>query len=235
MKKIFTLIAVAMMAVCANAQGTYAVQYEDPAVPVAAGTQEKSVKNITMTWGVAGDAKNFKGGDKKSDVLKDQLGATAYCSGNGDNGKLTEGCVYTGTVYFFEPALDGKLTVGWVLNANKKFYIQECSGEKPQDVTFTTVDSEGSAVELACGGTLAEKLTGGLSTFAVAKGKKYAVYCTGSKLGFYGFKYETTTSGISNLEVENAADNATYNVAGQKVSENTKGLVIKSGKKFINK
>lgn len=227
MKKFFTLIAVAMMAVCANAQGTYGVQNGDAGV--ASGTQEKSVANITMTWGVDG-GKAFFGGNKKNDVLKDQLGATAYCSGNDENGKLTEG-----TVYFFEPALDGKLTVGWVLNANKKFYIQECSGSEPQDVTFTTVDSEGNAVELACGGKLDTKLTGGLSTFAVAKGKKYAVYCTGSKLGFYGFKYETTTSGISNLEVENAADNATYNVAGQKVSENTKGLVIKSGKKFINK
>ena len=232
MKKFFTLIAVAMMAVCANAQGTYGVQNGDAGV--ASGTQEKSVANITMTWGVAGGA-DFKGGNKKNEVLNEQLGATAYCSGNDENGKLTEGCVYTGTVYFFEPALDGKLTVGWVLNANKKFYIQECSGSEPQDVTFTTVDAEGSAVELACGGTLAEKLTGGLSTFAVAKGKKYAVYCTGSKLGFYGFKYVTGASGISNIAVDNAADNATYNVAGQKVSENTKGLVIKSGKKFINK
>ncbi len=226
MKKFFTLIAVAMMAVCANAQGTYGVQNGDAGV--ASGTQEKSVANITMTWGVAGGA-DFKGGNKKSEVLNEQLGATAYCSGNDENGKLTEG-----TVYFFEPALDGTLAVGFVLNANKKFYIQECSGEKPQDVTFTTVDAEGSAVELVCGGTLESKLTGGLSTFAVAKGKKYAVYCAGSKLGFYGFKFEIT-SGISNLEVENAADNTTYNVAGQKVSENTKGLVIKSGKKFINK
>lgn len=226
MKKFFTLIAVAMMAVCANAQGTYGLQNGDAGVE--SGTQEKSVANITMTWGVAGGA-DFKGGNKKSEVLKDQLGATAYCEGNGANGKLTEG-----TVYFFEPALDGTLTVGWVLNANKKFYIQECSGSEPQDVTFTTVDAEGSAVELVCGGTLESKLTGGLSTFAVAKGKKYAVYCAGSKLGFYGFKFEIT-SGISNLEVENAADNTTYNVAGQKVSENTKGLVIKSGKKFINK
>ena len=226
MKKFFTLIAVAMMAVCANAQGTYGVQNGDAGV--ASGTQEKSVANITMTWGVAG-GEDFKGGNKKNDVLKDQLGATAYCEGNGANGKLTEG-----TVYFFEPALDGTLTVGFVLNAGKKFYIQECSGSEPQDVTFTTVDAEGSAVELVCGGTLESKLTGGLSTFAVAKGKKYAVYCAGSKLGFYGFKFEIT-SGISNLEVENAADNTTYNVAGQKVSENTKGLVIKSGKKFINK
>ena len=68
MKKFFTLIAVAMMAVCANAQGTYGVQNGDAGV--ASGTQEKSVANITMTWGVAGGA-DFKGGNKKNDVLKD--------------------------------------------------------------------------------------------------------------------------------------------------------------------
>ena len=232
MKKFFTLIAVAMMAVCANAQGTYGVKYGDSGV--TSGTQEKSVPNITMTWGVAG-GDDFKGGNKESDKLQKQLDATGYCEGNGKNGKLTEGCVYEGSVYFFEPAEDGTVSVGFVLNSGKKFYIQECSGSEPQDVTFTTVDAEGSAVELVCGGTLESKLTGGLSTFAVSKGKKYAVYCTGSKLGFYGFEFKTTTSGISNLEVENAADNATYNVAGQKVSENTKGLVIKSGKKFVNK
>ena len=227
MKKFFTLIAVAMMAVCANAQGTYAVQNGDPGV--AAGTQEKSVENITMTWGVAGGA-DFKGGNKKSAVLQDQLGATGYCEGNGENGKVA-----SGTVYFFEPAINGYITVGYVLNANKAFYIQECSGETPQDVTFTTVDAEGSAVELACGGKLEEKLTGGLSTFEVSKGKKYAVYCSGSKLGFFGFKFSLDNTAISNLTVEKATDNTSYNLSGQKVSENTKGLVIKSGKKFINK
>ena len=74
MKKFFTLIAVAMMAVCANAQGTYGVQNGDAGV--ASGTQEKSVANITMTWGVAGGA-DFKGGNKKNEVLNEQLGATA--------------------------------------------------------------------------------------------------------------------------------------------------------------
>lgn len=45
------------------------------------------------------------------------------------------------------------------------------------------------------------------------------------------------SSGINSAisEVSADADAATYNVLGQKVASNAKGLVIKNGKKFINK
>ncbi len=48
------------------------------------------------------------------------------------------------------------------------------------------------------------------------------------------YKYSGITSGVSNVTVN--ADNATvYNLAGQRVDANVKGIVIKGGKKFINK
>ena len=136
MKKIFTLIAAAFMAASVNAQGTFALQNGDPAS--AAGTQVTSVDNIIFTWGVAGEA-DFKGGNKKSEVLKDALGSTAYCEGNGKNGKLTEG-----TVYFFEPSVNGTITVGFVLNSGKAFYVQDVDGN---NIDFTVTDAEGNAVE----------------------------------------------------------------------------------------
>ena len=44
------------------------------------------------------------------------------------------------------------------------------------------------------------------------------------------------TSGISNINASEAAnEGATFNLLGQKVASNAKGLVIKNGKKFINK
>lgn len=46
----------------------------------------------------------------------------------------------------------------------------------------------------------------------------------------------TGTSGISNINASEAAnEGATFNLLGQKVASNAKGLVIKNGKKFINK
>ena len=116
MKKIFTLIAAAFMAASVNAQGTFALQNGDPAS--AAGTQVTSVDNIIFTWGVAGDD-GFKGGNKKSEVLKDALGSTAYCEGNGKNGKLTEG-----TVYFFLSlqSTAQSLLVSYSIQARRSMY-----------------------------------------------------------------------------------------------------------------
>jgi len=225
MKKIFTLIAMALMAVGANAQGTYAVMNGDAGV--AAGTTVTSVNNLKFTWGVAGEDA-FKGGNKKSEVLKDVLGSTGYCEGNGNNGTLTGG-----TVYYFEPLINGSLTVGFVLNGGKAFFVQESDGT---NVTFTCTNAEGESITLENGGTVAEKLTGGLATFAVTAGKKYAVYCTGSKLGFYGFKFEGGTNGIQTAKATVAEQNApAYNLAGQKVDKSFKGVVIQNGKKMIQK
>ena len=227
MKKIFTLIGVALMAIGANAQGTYAVMEGDAAA--TAGSTVTSVPNITMTWGVTGDA-NFKGGNKKSEVLKAILGSTAYCEGNGANGSLTGG-----TVYYFEPAQAGTITVGFVLNNGKPFYIQDADGN---NVDFTCTESDGTTVvALTNGGTVENKLTGGLATFSVVAGKKYAVYCTGSKLGFYGFKFEVggDPSNISSLNTKTEKNGEVFNTAGQKVDKSYKGVVIMNGKKMIQK
>lgn len=43
------------------------------------------------------------------------------------------------------------------------------------------------------------------------------------------------TTGISSIEAENANSNKLYNLAGQRVDKNYKGIVIKDGKKFIVK
>ncbi len=56
-------------------------------------------------------------------------------------------------------------------------------------------------------------------------------------VNIYDIKITSSTTGISSAvsEVSSDTDAATYNVLGQKVASNTKGLVIKNGKKFINK
>lgn len=45
----------------------------------------------------------------------------------------------------------------------------------------------------------------------------------------------TGSSGIEDITVDNAADAPLYNLAGQRVSNNYKDVVIKAGKKFVNK
>ena len=115
MKKIFTLMALACMALTAQAQGKFAL--EAGTGDFAAGTQITSVPNITLTFGFAGEA-DYK--DPAADASVE--GYTAYTAGNGVNGKADGG---SGTTYILEPAKDGEITVAVVINANKAFYVLE--------------------------------------------------------------------------------------------------------------
>lgn len=55
-------------------------------------------------------------------------------------------------------------------------------------------------------------------------------------LNVYTIKVTSVTSGISNINASEAAnEGATFNLLGQKVANDAKGIVIKNGKKFINK
>ena len=162
MKKIFTLMALACMALGAQAQGKFAL--EAGTGDFAAGTKISSVENITLTFGYAGEADYL---DPTADTSIE--GYTAYTAGNGVNGKA-DGSV--GTTYIFEPSKSGELKVAVMINANKEFYVLE----------------NGTALSGFNGITVAEKV-GKVYTFPVTGGKTYKVTCKGSKLGFFGFEY----------------------------------------------
>ena len=70
----------------------------------------------------------------------------------------------------------------------------------------------------------------------VKKGDVAITYPVNS-INFYGFELVAAgTTGISDIQApKSSKDGATFNLLGQKVASNAKGLVIKNGKKFINK
>ena len=211
MKKIFTLIAVCAMALTVNAQGKYAMEEGEE---IAYGTQpakDKRVQNCKMYFGdnTLESGEPFKAAAADASVE----GYTAYTAGNGVNGNK-EG----GTIYIFMPAIDGNITVAVVLNADKKFHISE--------------DGTDMAGYEAI--TVSEKYYG-TYTFDVKAGSTYKVWCDGSKLGFYGFEFkEGSSAGINAVKV--AAENGVrYNLSGQKVAEDYKGVVIENGRKMIQK
>jgi hypothetical protein len=49
------------------------------------------------------------------------------------------------------------------------------------------------------------------------------------------YQYGTDPSGITNVEKNVTTSSAIYNIAGQRVSKDFKGLVVKDGKKMLNK
>lgn len=232
MKKFFTLIAAVAMAASMNAQGTYAVQVGDN---VKAGDKITSVENITLTYmenaGVA-----FAAG--KSTVNWADADFTAYVCGK-NSGKLVSDAAPTGCVYKFETAKAGSVTVGVQLGGTKGFHILDADFAEVAPASYNLpAAKDGASQEFTQnekGENIIAEKSNGTVTFSVAEGGTYYVFAAGSKMGFYGFKYEVGTStGISSVNAAAAKkDGKTYNMAGQEVSSSAKGLIIKNGKKYV--
>ena len=231
MKKFFTLIAAVAMAASMNAQGTYAVQEGDK---VNAGDKITSVENITLTYmenaGVA-----FA--DGKATTNWADADFTAYVCGK-NSGKLHSDAEPTGCAYKFETVKAGSLTVGVQLNANKGFHILDAAFAEVTPVSYNLPSAkDGDSQTFAQnekGENIVSAKSNGVVKINVAEGGTYYILAAGTKLGFYGFKYEVGTStGISSIEATSAQNGKTYNLAGQQVSDSYKGLIIKNGKKYV--
>lgn len=76
----------------------------------------------------------------------------------------------------------------------------------------------------------------GYITFAVEANKTYMFFSPKMQPAIFGYEFSHNgTTGISNIVVEKAKNDAIYNIAGQRVSGSAKGLVIKNGKKYFVK
>ena len=231
MKKFFTLIAAVALAASVNAQGTYAVQVGDK---VNAGDKITSVKNVTLTY-------MENAGTAFADVKKQSNWAdgdfTAYVCGV-NNGKLVKGSEPTGCVYKFETANAGSVTVGVQLGGTKGFHILDADFAEVAPASYNLPAAKDGASQKFTqnqkGENIIAEKSNGTVTFSVAEGGTYYVLAAGTKMGFFGFKYEASTpTGISSVKSEAAQNGKTYNLAGQQVSDSYKGLIIKNGKKYV--
>ena len=77
----------------------------------------------------------------------------------------------------------------------------------------------------------------GYITFNVEAGKTYYAFNPKSQLGCYGFQFVGGgADGISDIAADKAAlSDKVFNLAGQQVSNGFRGIVVKNGKKFVNK
>jgi hypothetical protein len=130
-----------------------------------------------------------------------------------------------GTFYNFVPAKDGALYVAVKLNPNKTHFV-----------------TEGGA-QLLTSQTTEEPVFGEIS-FNVAAGKQYQVFSSGSKMGFFGFRFlagETVEeplipTGINTVSTASANTGVIYNLNGQQMNGTLKsGLYIVNGKKVLVK
>ncbi len=173
-KKIFTLVALSMMAIGASAYGQFTLSNTAPFnAAFAYNTKVTSVEGITMWFGDGNEDEEADAAAAKFKAVVEDNNASAQgytysTAGNGTNGNKSKGTIYT-----FAPEEDGYLTVAIILNAGKPLYVTE-DGEPLENYNGVTWDS---------------KYYGEITEFPVTAGKIYRAYCSGSKMGFYGFNY----------------------------------------------
>ena len=64
----------------------------------------------------------------------------------------------------------------------------------------------------------------------------YIMFSPDTQIGIYGFYFAPSGgSGISNVKASENVEAPVFNLAGQKVSKDAKGVLIQNGKKFVNK
>lgn len=125
------------------------------------------------------------------------------------------------------------------MNATKGFHILDADFAEVAPASYNLPAAKDGASQEFTQNEKGENIiavkSNGTVTFSVAEGGTYYVLAAGTKMGFYGFKYEVGTStGISSVNAAAAKKNGkTYNMAGQEVSSSAKGIVIKNGKKYV--
>ena len=248
MKKIFTLIAVAAMAMTANAQGIAWAFDADPKADAVISDDNFASGTVTITG--------------QDETYQEGAGFRVQKPSAGDNAGIS-------FLTFAPLDVDEGVTVEWKANvaAGKSVTPKNISlrmarfGTDGGLVTVSYSIDGGEPVVLAEGLIPArnnkskdEDAKGGednytdlfsarlrdisaaTSSFAIIA--KWTGLATNKQIGYSQIAIQTgdeIPSSIQNIETTKAYNAAIYNLAGQKVANDYKGLVIKNGRKFIQK
>jgi hypothetical protein len=200
MKKIFTLIAVAVMAISANAQTWNFSDWEEQTFSKG---EEKTINGLTIN-------------PSSKDIVIDA------------NNKTVDDVKYTKRLKF-----GGK---GSATDQNVYF---TASGAGTLKIILTSASgSEDRKLGVALDGTELGQLDaiGGTATAAtinITGAGKVAIYGLGG-VNLYCIEF-STSSGIKSPTGETKEDSTLYNLSGQQVNEAYRGVVVKNGKKMIQK
>jgi hypothetical protein len=231
MKKIFTLIATALVALTASAEkitfgdaavakGTVAATFSDGSFVLSCTDTDKSKHEIDLNNAYFGDE---SAQEKFTSRLK--VGGKS-----GAKNALSLSIAGAGTLKVYvrtgsNSATDRNLVLSQGGSTLYNKVVQESDA--------ITVEMESAKSETNPTG---ETKVYPVISVPVTAGTVSIEYPVNS-LNFYGFEFVSGTTGIQQTiaPAKVIENNVIYNLAGQKVNENYKGIVIKSGKKFIQK
>lgn len=259
MKKSLLFVAAMFAAVCANAQGTWNAVAADAAADavVATGGQKTQVateiQNATVYLCGASDWTVKKAGaDASTFTSQGKTFSDAYAQGgtNGsDNALLYKGADESSHVEF-TPTVAGKVYVAAKYGKSKKIWAAKVANSVIEAEELDMADMTPYATNVwgqyitADGGLNAEQTVTDADVYAalaydVEPGNTYFFWVSGSKIMLCGLAFDVTgggQTGINDAVAAKADVNApVYNLAGQRVNANFKGIAIQNGKKFIAK
>ena len=232
MKKIFTLIAMVLVAVGAQAQ-TPAVTYtfDNQAATYVLGDNAEAT-TYTMD-SKTGFSVNYTGTDKAKMYVK--LAANENIFFEYSNSSTKNNAVKTGENYF---QCDSK---------NFIIHIPVVTGDviyvkySAKGSTKSVVGIDGSEPPVEANADAVTECTGKVESEAVifsctaTKGGTAKIKETSGGMRVYAISINQEPTGIQAVKAGETATGASYNLAGQQVDESYKGVVIKNGKKVVIK
>lgn len=213
MKKIFTLIASVIVAMSVNAQEKKVWNFSDweattfNAVTTIDGLTVMANEESTVV--IDGNNKTIEGANNTYKCTKRlKLGGTGSAEARNLNFEVTGPCTINVGLISSSSSADRTLNVATGTFDNVVANLQAV-GSPAQEQTYKYESNEPTTVYL---------------------------YSPSSGVNIYYIEVTYTSTNINNAIVEQGNENApVYNLAGQRVNKDSKGVLIQNGKKFINK
>lgn len=213
MKKIFTLIASVIVAMSVNAQEQKVWNFSDweettfNAVTTIDGLTVMANEENTVV--IDGNKKTIEGANNTYKCTKRlKLGGTGSAEARNLYFEVTGPCTINVGLISSSSSADRTLNVATGTFDNVVASLQAV-GSPAQEQTYKYESNEPTTVYL---------------------------YSPSSGVNIYYIEVTYTSTNINNTIVEQGNENApVYNLAGQRVNKDSKGVLIQNGKKFINK
>lgn len=143
------------------------------------------VATISATSNAAG---NMTKDNSKTHYINGNYKTTVSGSVNGSADSNT-GKPKAGSYFTFAPTKSGSLQVGVYLNANKELWVSDGTNRLAAGTDFTAAFKSNETTEVELTGNKVAAASAGTITMNVEAGKTYYIYCTGSKMGWYGMEF----------------------------------------------
>lgn len=209
---------------------------------------QNEIQNATVFITDGGADWEVMSKDDNTFVSQGKTWSTSYIQGgtNGVDASLDKAGTTSAHIEF-TPAVAGKVYVAAKYGKNKKIWTAKVPNSviEAEELDFAAMGDYATDVWgqyiTADGGLNAEQTVTDKDVYAalaydVEPGNTYFFWVSGSKIMLCGLAFDASgdVNGISNVVAPEADANAPiYNLAGQRVSSNFKGIAIQNGKKFV--